>query len=81
MTIDPFAFALALAGAAVIGMWAGLCSASSKWARNADAIWRIEYNGRLFKVLHDEDYTTDVMNVVEENKRARKFAKREGKKS
>lgn len=37
-----------------IGLWAGVKLANYRWKLNADQIQRIECDGKLYKVNHDE---------------------------
>lgn len=55
----------------LVGLWIGERATSSRWMRNADEIWRIECRGRLFKVLHDGDYTPRVIGAIETSRAKR----------
>lgn len=42
--------------ACLLGLCLGVLIERRRWVENADVIYRIEAGGKLYKVMHDEDY-------------------------
>lgn len=51
-------FALYVAFVFMAGLWLGIKWEAHRWRDNASRIQRIESNGRLFKVRHDDTQPT-----------------------